>query len=634
MSQPVIEKTRQAISHIGPIEDLEQHVKPDWWCRLFNSIYLKTDADVVNDADITAHEVTKFTGILDLPADARILDLCCGQGRHLFELGRRGFRHLYGLDRSRYLIKKARAAAKKELAPIQFKEGDARRLGYPADMFDAVMILGNSFGYFETVEDDLRVLKEVHRVLKPCGRILIDVADGAYLAAHFQARSWEWVDKKHFVCRERSLARDGERLITREVVTHVEKGVLVDQFYAERLYTEASLTMLFQKADFSPLTLHGAIDTVSSRNQDLGMMEKRLILTAGVRKDWSPVHRLGAKVKQVAVLLGDPQRPDPLKPDGSFDEDDFFTIHQLKSALHSLKEFEFSFLDNHATLIGDLMKSRGKYDLVFNLCDEGFGNDARQELHVPAFLEMLDIPYTGGGPQCLAFCYDKSLVRGIAGEMGIPVPDAFLIESDEMIFDLSIHFPVIVKPNFGDSSFGITRESVAANIEDLNNAIVRIRRQYGYDKPIIVEEFLPGADLSLGIIGNPPETYTVLPVIEEDYSALPKDLPRICGYEAKWLPDSPYWQITSAKAALDEATEKLIEDCCLKLFHRLECRDYCRFDWRLDASGSPKLLEVNPNPGWCWDGHLFKMTRINGGNYADMLRAILGAASERCGLNV
>lgn len=177
--------------------------------------------------------------------------------------------------------------------------------------------------------------------------------------------------------------------------------------------------------------------------------------------------------------------------------------------------------------------------------------------------------------------------------------------------------------------FGITQRSVVYSPEELINAVSEIRDRFGYDKPILVEEFLTGKDLSVGIIGNPPESYVVLPIIEEDYSALPPELPRICGYEAKWLPDSPYWNIKSVPAQLPEETEKFIIECCLKLFERLECRDYCRFDWRLDAEGNPKLLEVNPNPGWCWDGHLAKMAKIAGMSYAEMLEAILKAAEER-----
>ena len=166
------------------------------------------------------------------------------------------------------------------------------------------------------------------------------------------------------------------------------------------------------------------------------------------------------------------------------------------------------------------------------------------------------------------------------------------------------------------------------------NAIAEIRTTLGYDKPILVEEFLTGKDISVGIIGNPPESYKVLPITEEDYSSLPPDLPRICGYEAKWIPDSPYWSIKSIPAELPDETEKFIVDCCMKLFERLECRDYARFDWRLHSNGNPKLLEVNPNPGWCWDGHLAKMSNIAGMSYADMLGAILQAAQQRLNIQI
>jgi D-alanine-D-alanine ligase len=193
-------------------------------------------------------------------------------------------------------------------------------------------------------------------------------------------------------------------------------------------------------------------------------------------------------------------------------------------------------------------------------------------------------------------------------------------------------FPVIVKPNFGDSSFGITQRSVANTLEELLNAISEIREKFGYEKPILVEEFLTGKDLSLGLIGNPPSSYTVLPITEEDYSAVPSHLPRICGYEAKWLPDSPYWNIKSIPAGLSDEAEKTVVECSLKLFERLECRDYARIDWRLSAAGEPKMLEVNPNPGWCWDGHLCKMAKWAGMTYTEMLEAILKAAEQRLGL--
>ena len=618
---------------LGPVMSLEEHVPPDWWSRIFNSLYLKTDSDVIDDRAITSQEVDLFSKILNLSPEDKVLDLCCGQGRHSLELSRRGFRFVEGLDRSHYLIQRGKMSAKREGLDVKFREGNARKLPYSPDSFDVVMILGNSFGYFETIDDDIRVLKEVFRVLKPWGKVLIDVADGDYLRSHYRPRSWEWMDKKHFVCRERSLSHDEQRLISREVITQVEKGVIADQFYAERLYNKETISKFMRDAGFSDVSFHGEISPDSKRNQDLGMMEQRLIVTGVIRKEWTTIKRRPREaVRNVVVLMGDPTKPDPLKPFSVFDDDDFYTIDELKSALRELKSYQFTYLNNHDTFYQELLKLKGKVDFIFNLCDEGYNNDPRKELHVPALLEQIGFAYTGAGPQCLASCYDKSLVRGIAKEMGIPVPDAFFIKPEDSTFELSFESPAIVKPNFGDSSFGITQRSVANSVEELVNAISEIREKFGYDKPILVEEFLTGNDLSVGIIGNPPEAYIVLPITEEDYSALPEGLPKICGYEAKWLPNSPYWNIRSVPAELPEDTKRLIIEWCLKLFERLECRDYSRFDWRLDAKGNPRLLEVNPNPGWCWDGHLAKMAKYMAMSYTEMLEAILVYAEQRLGI--
>jgi D-alanine-D-alanine ligase len=624
-------KPNQGQKTLGPVGRLEEHVRPEWWREIFSPLYLKTDGDVVDDAGITSEEVTALCEVLDPAPDARILDCCCGQGRHTLELARRGYA-VEGLDRSHYLIQKARTAARKEGLPVRFREGDAKQLPYRPDTFDAVAVLGNSFGYFETVHEDLRVLTEIRRVLKPYGKIVLDLADGGYLREHFQPRSWEWIDTRLFVCRERELSMDRQRLVSREVICDIEKGVIADQFYAERLYTRERITELLEKAGFSEVAVH-PFEARSNRNQDLGMMARRFLVSGVVKKEWTPVKPRGAaQTRHVAVLMGDPRKPDPVKPDGAFDEDDFHTIDQLKAALAGLKGYHFTFVDNHDTLISDLQRTRAKIDYVLNLCDEGYANDALKELHVPALLEMLQFPYTGAGPQALAKCFDKSLVRGIARELGVPVPRGIFVHPWDRVYDVPFGFPVIIKPNFGDSSIGITQKSVAWTAEELSNAILTIRSQLGSDVSLLAEEFCTGKDITVGIIGNPPAPCSVLPVIEEDYSSLPPGLPRICGYEAKWIPESPYWQLASKPADLTPEAEKLVVRCSLLLFERLGCRDYCRFDWRLDAEGQPRLLEVNPNPGWCWDGHLAKMSKFAGISYTEMLGMILAAAESRLGM--
>ena len=615
---------------IGPVEDLESYVKSDWWRHIFNANYLRTDGDVVDDPELTAVEIDAFLALLDAKPDDRILDLCCGQGRHVEELAKRGFNKLTGIDRSHYLIARAKRVFRQQGLSAAFHEGDARKLRFADDHFDIVYIAGNSFGYFETVEDDIAVLREVRRLLKPRGQLLIDFTDGDYLRANFDARSWEWIDKQYFVCRERSLSKSGDRLISREVITHTSKGVVADQFYAERLYNEAELRELLLSCGFEPAR-SDRISTLSKRNQDLGMMAERIVLTARSDKLERSVVVKKKPRRHVVVALGDHRRADAVKPGGTFDQDDFHTIDMLKKALGGLDEYDFAYIDDHTTLIERLSKQAKEIDFVLNLCDEGFNNEATKELHVPALLELLGLKYSGGDPQCLAYCYDKSLVRGIASELDVPVPAAFTVMPEDTAFiSLPLEFPLIVKPNFGDSSIGITVDSVCYGVEQLEQAIANARQWAGFDEPVLIEQFLTGKDISVGIIGNPPDAYQVLPIIEEDYSAIPEGMPRICGYEAKWDASSIYFTgIKSVVADLPPATAGFLTASCLKLFERLGCRDYARFDWRLDDNGTPRLLEVNPNPGWCWDGHLARMAEFAGLDYRAMLQRILRACEER-----
>src|ERR1700738_3549385 len=89
---------------LGPVSDLEKHLPSEWWKTLFNSLYLKTDGDVVENPANTAKEVDLLIAVTGaLPTD-RILDLCCGQGRHSLELAKRGFVNVLGIDRSRFLV--------------------------------------------------------------------------------------------------------------------------------------------------------------------------------------------------------------------------------------------------------------------------------------------------------------------------------------------------------------------------------------------------------------------------------------------------------------------------------------------------------------------------------------------------
>ncbi|MBO0766546.1 MAG: methyltransferase domain-containing protein [Hyphomicrobiaceae bacterium] len=617
-------------SCLGPVADLEAHLPEEWWRKLFNALYVKTDGDVVENLENTRREVDFVVSAAAVQPHSYILDLCCGQGRHCLELARRGFKHVMGLDRSRYLVRLAKKRAQNEGLQVLFKEGDARNPRLPESSVDCVAIMGNSFGYFSNKQDDEKVLTAVGKILRPSGQLVLDITDGAHMHENFERRSWEWIDEHHFVCRERSISQDGERLISREVIVHDEMGVIADQFYAERLYTRESIGKLLEKAGFRNIRHHGHAEPHSDRDQDLGMMARRILLSADA--PYLPVRKGRGKLQalDVTVLLGDHRLPDQVKRGGAFNPEDIETIRKLKDALAELPNYKFRFLDNHGTLERDLAELRT--DLVFNLCDEGWNNDPFKELHVPALLEVLGIGYTGAGPAALAACYDKGLVRAVAQSLDVPVPLESYVRPGDQGATLPSVFPALLKPNQGDSSEGITKDAVVHNEKALLDYLDRLRADFP-KRGVLVQEFLTGKEYTVGLIGNPDQGLRALPLLEVDYSRLDPGLPRILGYESKWLPDSPYWtQIRYRETALADQQQQQLIDNSTRLFERLGCRDYARFDFRADAKGEIKLLEVNPNPGWCWDGKMNLMAGLQGLRYSEMLGQILQAAVERLGV--
>ena len=614
---------------LGPVHDLERHLPSEWWRTLFNAVYLKTDGDVVENVASTESDVELLVQSAGIKPDDAILDLCCGQGRHALELARRGFSHVTGLDRSRYLVRLARKRSKQQKLSGTFREGDARKLRLAPESFDCVAAMGNSFGYFERSEDDLSVLTSIWRVLKPGGRVVLDVVDGDWMREKFEPRTWEWIDENHFVCRERALAQDGQRLISREIVTHAERGVIADQFYAERLYSYAQLAELLRKTGFTGVRQGAEPVTHSDRKQDLGMLSRRICIVASKPVNIPKRPRRGPLYRNVVVLLGDPSLPDAVKREGIFAQEDLDTIQRMRDALGSLKDYKFSYWDNHTDLLRMLEEKRP--DFVLNFCDEGFKNDPFKELHVTAVLEMFGVPYSGAGPRALGLCYDKALVRSVAHSLDIPVPLESFFGADDQMATLPSVFPALVKPNLGDSSQGITQDAVVHNKEEFVAYWEQLRAEFP-DRPLLVQEFLSGPEYSVGVVGNTGTDFLVLPVLEVDYSGLDPALPQILGYESKWQPDSPYWNdIKCKKANLDPATRRQIVDNSLLLFERLGCRDYARFDFRTDSDGCIKLLEANPNPGWCWDGKLNIMADFSDYTYSDLLRIIVESAQLRYG---
>ncbi|MEN8687545.1 MAG: methyltransferase domain-containing protein [Desulfuromonadales bacterium] len=252
-------------------------VKPDWWKTLFDDVYLMTDARSVCDEEITRREVDAVCTLLAMAKADAILDLCGGQGRHSIELARRGYGHCTVLDYSRVLIEHGRSNALQGGLPVSFVQGDAVDTGLPAQAYDHVLILGNSLGYMPEAVDDLRIMHEVKRILKPGGSLLIDVTDGAVVREKFNPNAWHEIDDRVVVCRQRQL--EGDVIRAREVVLCKEQGLMRDQSYAIRLFLPEVLETLLDKAGFVGVAMQRGF-SAHNKEGDYGFMNHRLLVTA------------------------------------------------------------------------------------------------------------------------------------------------------------------------------------------------------------------------------------------------------------------------------------------------------------------------------------------------------------------
>ena len=331
--------------------------------------------------------------------------------------------------------------------------------------------------------------------------------------------------------------------------------------------------------------------------------------------------------RQIAVITGDYRLPDSTKRNAQYNQEDVTTHEAMRAAFRSLRDYTFDFLDNHAILLEQL---RGHPpDLVVNFCDTGFQNQAARELNIPAYLELLGIPYTGAPPSAMVICYDKAIVRLVAQAHGVSVPGEYFLGTNPLQENLPITFPALIKPNTADGSVGITKDAVVQNVQEARTYLTWLQETLpGCDA--LIQEYLPGPEYGIGVIGNIETEFRILPTLEVDFSRLPANLNPILSFESKALPDSPYWtDIKFKKAVLPQDLEDKMQRWVRTLFTRFGLRDYARFDFRVAADGNPKLMEVNPNPAWANDGKLAFMAGFAGLEYRDMLELILKAAIAR-----
>ncbi len=272
-------------------------------------------------------------------------------------------------------------------------------------------------------------------------------------------------------------------------------------------------------------------------------------------------------------------------------------------------------------------------DIVFNIAEGMYGSS--REAQIPAMLEFLQIPYTGSDPLTLSICLDKARTKEILSYYNIPTPHFALVNELSQLAGTSVKFPSIVKPQHEGSSKGIFNSSIVRNFDEL---IEQVKFVFdNYNQPALVEEFLDGREFTVAILGNG-KNLRVLPIVEIKFDTLPDSVNPIYSYEAKWIWDnseSPL-DIFECPANISPALQNEIEDVCTKAYTIMRCRDWCRIDIRLDASGRPNIIELNPLPGILpkpEDNSCFpKAARTAGMTYNQLIQEVLHLAVERYGI--
>lgn len=261
--------------------------------------------------------------------------------------------------------------------------------------------------------------------------------------------------------------------------------------------------------------------------------------------------------------------------------------------------------------------------IVFN-ATEWVDGDRSQDAAITGLLDMLKFNYTGTGPAGMLLARDKALSKSIAAGLGIAVPRHVVLKPGARVKTGGAAFPLIVKPQFGDGSDEIRRNSVVKNERQLRERVRILRRRS--TAPLLCEEFIPGRDLYVALLGNRPQ---VMPAVELVIGRNGASAPQFATYQLK--NDGAYrtrWRIRWRPAKLNGETERKINAACRRLFHALGLRDYGRIDFRLTPDDRLVFIEANPNP----DLHPHAMGNslcFAGVRHADLICAIVEAARQR-----
>ncbi|KAK3582258.1 hypothetical protein CHS0354_023797 [Potamilus streckersoni] len=275
-----------------------------------------------------------------------------------------------------------------------------------------------------------------------------------------------------------------------------------------------------------------------------------------------------------------------------------------------------------------------KPDICFNM-SEGLHGESREAL-LPILLETLNFPYTASPPSAMLLAHNKSLTKKMMRESSILTPDFILINNmhdlTRLNNNLTLTFPLIVKPAHEGSSKGITEHSVVSSFDEL--ILITQKNLNTYLQPMIIEQFLAGREFSVALIGND-NTLEALPIVEIIFDNFPKKSKKIYSYEAKWIWDTKEKPINVFKCPpeLTDTLKNKIISISKKCFNTLGCRDWARVDIRLDEHQNPHILELNPLPGLLPDPNEHSCyplaARTAGYTFDEIIHKILDTALER-----
>ncbi len=300
-------------------------------------------------------------------------------------------------------------------------------------------------------------------------------------------------------------------------------------------------------------------------------------------------------------------------------------INKIKKQLHKyFSTVETLAVDSNVERIVNKI-NKVSPDAIFNFVESVEGISSFEYCAASIF-ELLGFEYTGNTPFCLGNALNKERAKNILRSFKIRTPKSLAINKNQgiQLKKFNLKFPVILKLLNEDASIGISEFSVVNNPEGLKKQFDFLLETYKQD--IIAEEYIDGRELNVAILGN-----TVLPVSEIDFTGLPENFPKIVTYDSKWIADTVYYENTKPKcpAELDKKLKKKVTTIALEAFSALSCRDYARVDIRVDKSGKPYVIEVNPNPDISEDSGFARAAAAKGINYPELLFTIANYAINR-----